>query len=102
MAMSNQPWFIDAMDKLEEEFYDQFENELSEYMFVFMTEAMGRMKRSPHEAAEQINIAILGRDMNKMCDDEYEDMSYDEFFMQNADLAGQLMTRLIRRYAESY
>lgn len=97
-----QPWFIDALDRMVEEFYDQFENEMSETMFVFMTEEAGRQKRTLCEAAEMINASMHGRDITKLMDDEYEDLPYDEFFMQNSDLCQQVMTRMLRRYADGY
>ena len=96
------PFFIDAIDRMVEGFYDQFENEFGEAMFLFMTEAMGRQRRTLCEASEAINGAIHGHDMFKLLDDEIEELPYDEFFMQNADLSGQVMARLIRRFADEY
>ena len=96
------PFFIDAIDRMIEEFYDQFENEFSEQMFLFMTEENGRRGRTLCEASESINGAIHGHDMMKLMDDEIEELPYDEFFMQNADLSGQVMARLIRKFAEEY
>ena len=100
--MSNAPWFIDAIDRMVEEFYDQFENEMSESMFVFMTEQNGRHKRTLCEASEAINLALHGREWMKLADDEYEDLPYDQFFMQNSDLTAQVMARMLRKFADEY
>ena len=100
--MSNQPWFIDALDRMVDEFYPTFQDELAEQMFIATTEMSGPNNRTPHEAAEEINRAIHGKDMQKICDDEYDELQYDEFFMQNCDLTAELMTRMIRKFAEEY
>lgn len=103
MTMKNsQPWFIDAMDRLEAEFFDQFMDDMNEQLFCVMTEMMGNQKRTMHEAAEQINCAMHGRDMIKLMDDEYEDLSYDQFYMENVELVQQLMKRMLREAAERW
>ena len=99
---NNQPWFIDALDRMVEEFYDQFENEMGEQLFMFLTEEMGRNKRTVFEAAEAINASIHGHSVNAIMDEEIESLPYDEFFQQNQDLAAQVMTRMIRRFADEY
>ena len=96
------PFFINAVDRMVEEFYDQFENEFGEAMFLFMTEEAGRRGRTLCQASEDINGALHGHNMMELQDDEIEELPYDEFFMQNADLSGQVMSRLIRRFAEEY
>ena len=96
------PWFIDATDRLIEEFYDQFESELHETLFVIMTEQVGNQQRTLCEAAEQINCAMHGRDLFKLMDDEYEDLPYDEFFMQNSDLCQEVMTKMLKKFSEKF
>ena len=100
--MSNQPWFINALDRMIDEFYDQFENEMHEQMFLFMTEAAGSRGRTLCQASEDINGALHGHNMIELQDDEIEELPYDKFFMQNADLSGQVMKRIIMRYADEY
>ena len=85
-----------------EEFYDQFEDEMSELIFHIQTEMRGRNKRTLHEACEQVNLALHGLEWDKLADDEYEDLPYDKFFMENCDLTAQVMERMIKRYAEGF
>jgi len=98
----SQPYFIDKLDVLVDEFYDQFENEMGEYLFVFLTEAQGRHKRTMIEAAEDVNCAVRGLDMQKLVDEEYEHYSYDDGFQDSQQLSAEIMTRLLRKYAENY
>lgn len=96
------PYFIDKLDTLIDEFYDQFENEMGELIFIFMTEINGRHKRTPHEAAEEINCAIRGLDMAKLIDEEYDHYSYDDGFMDSQKLASQIMDGLMKRYTREF
>ena len=101
MKMSN-PWFVNAMDRIEEEFFDEFMDELNEFIFVSMTEMRGKQKRTLHEAAESINCAMHGRDLIKLMDDEYEDLSYDQFYSENVELVQQVMKRMLREAADRW
>ena len=100
-TMNNQPWFIDKLDKLVDEFYDQFENELGETLFVFMTEQAGRNKRTICEASEEIVAALEGERSIDIVNEEAKH-SYDYYFDQQSDLSQQIITRLIRRFADEY
>ena len=85
-----QPYFIDATDKLVDEFYDQFENEMGEQLFMFIAEQGGRHRRTMIQAADEVVGAI------------YADPDSEEYFEQSQQLAGEIMTKMLRRYAESY
>lgn len=100
MAM-NKPYFIDAADKLVDEFYGTFENEMSEQLFLYLTEENGSRKRTMMEAAEEVVMSLHGVSAEDYLNETAPE-DYDYYFMQASDLAAEIMTRVLRRYAEEY
>ena len=91
------------VDEMILEFSQNFESELGEFLFQYVTETSRGMNGSTlHERIEQINQAMIGDSMQKICDDESALIDYDEFFMQNSEMGGKAMTRLLREFAENY
>ena len=91
------------VDEMILEFYQNFESDLSEYIFCYMTETSRGMNNSTlHERIEQVNQAMIGDDMQTICDDESKFIDYDEFFMQNSEMCGKVVTRMLREFAENY
>ena len=91
------------VDEMVLEFAMNFESDLNEFLFCYMTETSRGMNGSTlHERIEQVNQAMIGDDMQKICDDESALIDYDEFFMQNSEMCGQVITRLLKDHAENY
>lgn len=91
------------VDEMIMEFSQNFESELGEFLFQYVTETSRGMNGATlHERIEQVNQAMIGDSMQKICDDESSLIDYDEFFMQNSEMGGKVMTRLLQDFAERY
>ena len=87
------------VDEMFLEFYQNFESDLNEFIFCYMTETSRGMGNSTlHERIEQINQTMIGDSMDKIVDDESALIDYDEFFMQNSEMCGQVINRLLKEF----
>lgn len=91
------------IDEMFVEFYDDFKDHLHEMIFVYMTEcSRGRNNSTLHERIEEINQAMIGDTMQRICDDESDIIQYDDFFMQNSEMCGKVIGQMVTRFAEEF